>query len=47
MHDMLASYAHGISEGGVESPEEELVMIQVFIRLFESEGIAGREVSVL
>jgi hypothetical protein len=47
MHDMLASYARGISEGGVESPEEELVMIQAFVRLFESEGIAGREVSVL
>jgi len=47
MLEMLGKYANAVGEGEAEKPEEELRMIQAFIRLLESEGIAGREVSVL
>ena len=43
----LAEYAEGISEGQIENPEKELGMVNRFIALLESDGIAGRELSTL
>ncbi|OCK74456.1 SET domain-containing protein [Lepidopterella palustris CBS 459.81] len=46
-HRKLSAYAEGLSNGGLGSAEAELQTIEEFMRLFEGEGIAGRELSTM